>query len=299
MAAVLGSCLAPDERLLVIRNGAYGDRLLTFAQRIGQPVVDLEMPYGHRPDLERVERLCAEGAIDAITVVHGCTSACNLNPVAEIGEIAHRHGKKLLVDGVSSLFVEEFDLARIRPAAVMGSCNKGLHSHPNLTFAMVRRDLMDAMQTIEPRAPSLELYETWCRQREGAHPYTIDPLSLCQVRAALGALATEGGVPGRRAIYQQRCDLLRPAYEELGLQIARWEGMPLQGIGTALSIPSATTYEQLAHRLATDPLDGHTFEIYSAQGRLSSSLFRVFNMGEYPLDTYALFVRALSRALDA
>src|SRR4051794_10465082 len=27
MAAVLGSCLKPDERLLVVRNGAYGDRL--------------------------------------------------------------------------------------------------------------------------------------------------------------------------------------------------------------------------------------------------------------------------------
>src|SRR4051794_18049669 len=28
MAAVLGSCLAPAERLLVVRNGAYGDRIL-------------------------------------------------------------------------------------------------------------------------------------------------------------------------------------------------------------------------------------------------------------------------------
>src|SRR3569832_1084967 len=27
MAAVLGSCLRPDERLLVIRNGAYGERI--------------------------------------------------------------------------------------------------------------------------------------------------------------------------------------------------------------------------------------------------------------------------------
>src|SRR3954471_7594968 len=37
MAAVLGSCLRPEERLLVIRNGAYGDRLLEFAGTLRQP----------------------------------------------------------------------------------------------------------------------------------------------------------------------------------------------------------------------------------------------------------------------
>src|SRR5690606_28311741 len=38
MAAVLGSCLHTDERLLVVRNGAYGDRILEFARRLEQPL---------------------------------------------------------------------------------------------------------------------------------------------------------------------------------------------------------------------------------------------------------------------
>jgi 2-aminoethylphosphonate-pyruvate transaminase len=297
MAAVLGSCLAPSERLMVVRNGAYGDRLLEFARTLGQPVLDIESPYGERPDLARIEEACSKGEVDAVTVVYGGTSTCTLNPVPEIGAITRRYGKKLLVDGVSSLFVEPMDLAGWGVSAVMGSCNKGLHSHPNLTAALVRKDLLAAMATIPPRAPSLELHKLWRAQSGGSHPYTIDPMSICQVNAALDHLAAIGGVAGRHAIYQQRCELLRAGYERLGLTIARWKDQPLLSIGTALHIPSHTSYSKMADTLSKEPVDDHTFEIYSAQGKLSDRLFRIFHMGEYALPVYEIFLRALARVL--
>ena len=297
IAAVLGSCLRPTERLLVIRNGAYGDRILEFAKILGQPVVDMSLPYGERPDLGAIEAVLAEGKADAIAVVYGGTSSCTLNPVAEIGALAGRYEKKLLVDGVSSLFIEPMDLTGWNISAVMGSCNKGLHSHPNLTMALVRKDLMADMANIAPRAPSLELHKLWKAQSQGSHPYTIDPMSLCQVEAALGFLASIGGVAGRHAVYEARCNVLRPGYEKLGLEIARWENQPLQSIGTALHIPKSTTYDVMAARLASEEIEGHVFEIYAAQGKLSDKLFRIFNMGEYPLEAYEIFLRALARVI--
>src|SRR6185437_12966514 len=181
----------------------------------------------------------------------------------EIGRLTKKYDKKLLVDGVSALFVEPMDLSGWNIAAVMGSCNKGLHSHPNLTMALVRKDLLAEMANIAPRAPSLELHKLWRAQAGGSHPYTIDPMSLCQVSAALDHLASQGGVAGRHAAYERRCELLRPGYERLGLRIARWEAMPLTVIGTALHIPAGTTYDAMAERLARDPVDGHVFEIYA------------------------------------
>ncbi|APR87660.1 2-aminoethylphosphonate:pyruvate aminotransferase [Minicystis rosea] len=297
MAAVLGSCLRPDERLLVIRNGAYGDRILEFAGTLRQPVVDMSLPYGQRPDLAAIEEVLAADRVDAIAMVYGGTSTCTLNPVAEVGALARKYGKKLLVDGISALFVEPMDLAGWNIAAVMGSCNKGLHSHPNLTVALVRKDLMAAMEHIAPRAPSLELFKLWRAQLGGSHPYTIDPMSLCQVEAALSHLASTGGVAGRHAMYEARCNVLRPGYERLGLRLARWEGQPLTVIGSALYIPKSTTYDAMAQRLATEPVEGHVFEIYAAQGKLSDQLFRIFNMGDYPLDVYEIFLRALAKVV--
>jgi 2-aminoethylphosphonate-pyruvate transaminase len=53
----------------------------------------------------------------------------------------------------------------------------------------------------------------------------------------------------------------------------------------------------MAQRLATEEVRGHVFEIYSAQGKLSDKLFRIFNMGDYPLEAYAIFLEALERVL--
>jgi 2-aminoethylphosphonate-pyruvate transaminase len=297
MAAVLGSCLRPEERLLVVRNGAYGDRIFEFANTLKQPVVDLCLPYGERPDLARIEEILAADRVDAVAMVYGGTSTCALNPVPEVGALARKYGKKFLVDGVSALFVEPMDIEGWGIAAVMGSCNKGLHSHPNLTMALVQKDLLAAMEHIPSRTPSLELHKTWRTQVNGSHPYTIDPMSLCQVAAALDHLAAQGGVAGRNAIYKERLDVLRPGYERLGLTIARWEGMPLASIGTALHTPAGTTYDAMAQRLASEPVEGHVFEIYAAQGKLSDKLFRIFNMGEYPLSVYEIFLRALARVV--
>ncbi len=69
IAAVLGSCLRADEKLLVVRNGAYGDRILEYAMMLGQPVVDMSLPYGERPDLARIEETFATGAADVVVFV--------------------------------------------------------------------------------------------------------------------------------------------------------------------------------------------------------------------------------------
>ncbi len=44
-------------------------------------------------------------------------------------------------------------------------------------------------------------------------------------------------------------------------------------------------------------MEGHTFEIYSAQGKLSQQLFRIFHMGDYELEVYDVFLRALARVV--
>ena len=297
IAAVLGSCLRPSERLLVVRNGAYGDRILEYATRIGQPVVDMDLPYGTRPDLARIEAILGANEADAVAVVYGGTSTCTLNPLAEIGAITKAHGKKLFVDGVSALFIEPMDLARCGITAVMGSCNKGLHSHPNLTMALVHRALMQEMESIPSRSPSLELHKIWKARCGGSHPYAIDPMSLLMVDAALAELEAGGGVAGRHATYQARAAKLRAGYERLGLEIARWEGVPLGSIGTALKIPATTTYDKMADRLSSEEVDGHVFEIYSAQSKLSKELFRIFHMGDYELAVYDVFLKALARVL--
>lgn len=304
IAAGLGSCVLSRDasrppRILVVSNGAYGERQARYAQQMGLTTTHYALEYGKRPDLEEIERLAEKDDVDAIGLVHGATSTCSLNPMLEVGQLAKRLGKTFLVDGIASLFVEEIDLAEAGVDIMIGSTNKGLHSNPDLAFVLVSKPLLERVCEEEGRIPYLDIGEAWKAQRNGGHPYTINIRALLEVEAALDALEEEGGVAGRIATYQARNQLLRDGYREMGLQLFEHPGMPLQNIGTALYLPEGVEYASLADELAQwNDGSGECYEIYSAQGRLADQVFRIFNMGNYEIETYGRFLKALESCLE-
>ena len=304
IAAGLGSCVrsrdeARTPRILVVSNGAYGERQARYAEQMGLATTHYALEYGERPDLDEIERLATQNDVDAIGLVHGATSTCSLNPMTEIGDLARRLGRTYLVDGIASLFVEEIDLEAAGVDVMIGSTNKGLHSNPDLAFVLVAKPLLEKVCTERGRIPYLDIGEAWKAQQSGGHPYTINIRALLEVEAALDALEDEGGVPGRISIYRRRNELLREGYRQMGLEIFERPGMPLQNIGTALYLPKGVPYPSLADELAQwDDGSGECYEIYSAQGRLADQVFRIFNMGDYEIETYERFLAALKTCLD-
>ncbi|PIE19982.1 MAG: 2-aminoethylphosphonate--pyruvate aminotransferase [Proteobacteria bacterium] len=294
IAAAVASA-APDSGLLVVSNGAYGERQAAFAAQAGVRTVHYALEYGVRPDLAEIERLVTEHGVGAIGMVHGATSTCSLNPLVEVGQLAKRLGVRFIVDAIASVFVDEVDASLVD--VIIGSANKGLHSNPDLAFVTVASALLEELAAQPGRIPYLDLGMTWNKQRVGSHPFTISTRALMELEAALDQLAAEGGVPGRHAIYKARTDLLRAGYERLGLERFERAGMPLQSIGTALMLPAGVTYDDLATRLAAWDRGDERYEIYSAQGKLSDTVFRIFNMGDYPLETYERFLGALEATL--
>ncbi len=295
IAAALGSCVG-DDGILVVSNGAYGERQARYAEQIGLRCHHLAFAYGERPDLERIEALATQHDLGTIGIVHGATSSCSLNPIEEVASLCKRLGKRLLVDGIASLFVERVDLADID--VMVGAANKGLHANPDLAFVLVSERLVDEIADRPGRIPYLDLGEAWRAQREGAHPYTINARALLEVEAALDALEEEGGVDGRIATYRARNSRLRAGFESLGLERFERPGMPLQNIGTALLLPEGIGYPSLADALASWDEGDECYEIYAAQGKLADHVFRIFNMGDYPLETYDRFLAALGATLS-
>lgn len=296
IAAALGSCV--DERgILVIANGAYGERQARYAEQIGLRTHVYSLEYGQRPDPAEVRRLAELHDVGAIGMVHGATSTCSVNPIAEVGQITAELGLIFIVDAIASVFVEELDLSACHVDVLVASTNKGLHSNPDLAFVMVERGLQARVDDQQGRLPYLDLGEAHRAQAKGSHPYTLNVRALLELDAALDALDREGGVSGRIDIYRARTAVLREGYARLGLERFERPGMPLQNIGTALLLPDGVEYDVLADRLAAWERDDESYLIYAAQGKLSGSVFRVFNMGEYALDTYRRFLVALEACL--
>jgi len=298
IAAAMGSCVT-DSGILVIANDVYGHRQADFCRQLGIRTIKYELEPGNKPKMAEIEKLVERHRVDTIGMVHGCTSVGLLNPVNEIGEFTQKKGIRLIVDAIASVFVEELDVLNWGIDVLICSTNKGLHSNPDLSFCMVSKPCLEKMSQIKSGIPYLDLYQTWSSQIKGSHPYTINVRALLEFEAALDDFIDRGGLNGRIKTYKERLKVLRSGYEKLGLKTYLKEGMAQQNIGTALYLPNGIEYEALAEALANwnDGSD-ECYEIYSAQGVLAGTVFRVFNLGDYPLATYERFIRALGVCLD-
>src|ERR1022692_3915647 len=86
MEMSIASVVPPGKKLLVIANGAFGDRLDEIAALHGIPRVILRSAWGALPDLREVGRaLEGDPEIAAVAMIQHETSVGLLNPVGEVG----------------------------------------------------------------------------------------------------------------------------------------------------------------------------------------------------------------------
>ena len=87
--AALGSLLRTGDKVLVARNGFFGDRLATMARAYGLDVRQVTAPLGQPVEPGAVRRALSAGpGVQAVAVVHLETSTAVLNPIQDIAAAA-------------------------------------------------------------------------------------------------------------------------------------------------------------------------------------------------------------------
>src|SRR5205085_1414910 len=147
-------------------------------------------------------------AIQVVAAVHHETSTGMMNPIKEIGAIAKKAGRFLLIDGVSSLGAEELDFNACNVGVIAGSSGKCIQGFPGIGFVIVRRDLMEQMVNYERRSVYLHLPTYYKEQEEGSIPFTPAVQLYYAFDEALNELLEEG-VTNRIARYRKRAQLIR------------------------------------------------------------------------------------------
>lgn len=102
--ASIGSALATGEKIILGVNGFFGERMTLIGRAYGLDVVPVEAEWGQplRP-ADFADAIRRNPDARAIGAVHLETSTTVVNPIAEIGQVAGRHGIPYIVDAVSSI----------------------------------------------------------------------------------------------------------------------------------------------------------------------------------------------------
>ncbi len=158
MEMAISSAIPEGKKILVVSNGAFGDRLDEIAALHGIGRVVLRYPWGELPDPAAVARALASDAdIAGAALIHHETSVGLLNPVREIGRLCHARGVTLIVDAVSALGAEDVDVVRDHVDICYSSANKCLHSVSGVSFLCVAPAVWPRIADIRPRVYYLDL----------------------------------------------------------------------------------------------------------------------------------------------
>ncbi|MCX2182005.1 2-aminoethylphosphonate aminotransferase [Streptomyces sp. SKN60] len=287
------ACAVPaGGALLVVDNGHYGQRLHDIARAHGIRCVRLELGWGTPVDADRVDReLAADPGLTHLAVVHHETSTGMLNDVAALAKVARAHGRRIIVDAVSSVGAESLDLARDGIDWLVGTANKCLEGMPGLAFVCASRQAFEDLATHPRRSYYLDLHRHYAAQEKAQAPAFTPAVPLFYAFETALDLALAEGVAARGRRYGALAGRLRTGLAALGLHIPldpRHRAVSL----TVVRLPEGVRYAHL-HRALKD----EGFVVYAAQEELSAGFFRLSTMGTMDARDIDRFLSVLSRIL--
>lgn len=293
MEAALSSCVPPDGKLLVVSNGAFGERFAEIAEVHNIHTVHLRYDWGELIVPEEVERcLAAEPEIVATIMCHNETSVGLLNPVHEVGKICRKQDRMFFVDAVSSLAGEELDVRRDKIDVLISSANKCLHAISGVSFVCLNKRVWSVIEKIPPRVYYLDLRRYHHLSEEIAQtPFTPAVSNFFALDAALDELLKEG-VSKRITHYRKINRRMRVALQSMGLELFTNSGHESHTI-TTLKVPAYITFD-----LLYEELKSRGYIIYACKQPLAGRYFQIANMGDLSDEMIQGFLDTLAHVLQ-
>lgn len=155
----INSLLPEGKKVLVVNNGAYSTRAVEICQYYGLPHIDLQFPVDQRPDLTVIEETLKNNPnIGLVHTTHNETGTGILNPIREIGALAHKYGATFTVDTTSTLAMRPINIEEDNIDFCMASAQKGLMAMTGLSFVIGKRSIIEASKNYPKRSYYCNLY---------------------------------------------------------------------------------------------------------------------------------------------
>lgn len=190
----LNSLLPEGKKIMIINNGAYSSRAVEICEYYGLPYIVLKFPVDEQPDLELIEKkLKMHRDVGLVHTTHNETGTGILNPIREIGALAHHYGAIFTVDTTSTYAMRPIDIEKDNIDFCMASAQKGLMSFTGLSFVVGNRALIEKSASFPKRSYYCNLFLQYdCFEKTGEMHFTPPVQTIYATLQALKEYWAEG-----------------------------------------------------------------------------------------------------------
>ena len=217
----LNSLLPENKKILVVNNGAYSTRAVEICQYYGMPHIDLKMPVDRPADLELVEKTLKENPdIALVHTTHNETGTGLLNPIREIGALAHKYGAVFTVDTTSTYAMRPINVYEDNIDFCMASAQKGIMAMTGLSFVIGRTDIIKRSAEYPKRSYYCNLFLQYdFFEKTGEMHFTPPVQTIYAAKQALKEYWAEGE-ENKWARHTRIFEAIHAGLEELGFKNA-------------------------------------------------------------------------------
>ena len=272
----LGSTLFPDGKVLIPRNGFFGERLEEIARTYTSNVRAIKFPTGQPIDLEVIEGFLQKEHFEVVAAVHCETSTGVLNPIRELSKLCQHYGALFIVDAISSLAIEPLKMDAWGIDLCVSASQKGLESPPGLGLVAVGKAAWKWINQVESPGLYLNL-KVWKEYEEKwgdwhPHPVTHAVNNVKALRVGVERILEEG-LENRFQRHRETTAQLRQGLRDLGLEPY------VPGEFAAHGVTSVVGPEGKVEKLLACVRDQHGLLLAGSLGELKGKVFRIGHMG--------------------
>ena len=290
----------PGEKVIVCRNGVFGERMRQNVERVGAIAVLVDNEWGTPVDPAAVEAaLKANPDAKFLAFVHAETSTGALSDAKTLCALAKQYGCLSIVDAVTSLGGVELRVDEWGIDAIYSGSQKCLSCVPGLSPVSFSPAAVEKLKNRKTPVQSWFLdqslvmaYWTSAGGKRSYH-HTAPVNALYALHESLRLLAAEG-LENAWKRHQDMHLVLRAGLEKLGLKFVVAEDSRLPQLN-AIYIPEGVDDAAVRARLLKD----YNLEIGAGLGALAGKAWRIGLMGfGARRENVALCLRALEEVLN-
>lgn len=283
----INSLVPENKKILVVNNGAYNTRAVEVCEMYHIPHINLKFSVYEQPKLDEVEKALKENP--DVAVVYCChheTGTGILNPIREIGALAHKYGAIFVSDTTSSLGMIPLDVVKDNVDFCMASAQKGLMAMSGLSFIIGKTDLIKKSKDYPTRSYYCNLYLQYEYFEKTGEMHFTPPVQT--IYATIQALKEyfEEGEDAKFARHRAVYEAIHKGLDELGLDTVIDRSIE-SGLVVSVKYPEDPNF---SFEKVHDYCYERGFTIYP--GKITTTnTFRLCSLGKiYPKDIYDFMV---------
>lgn len=301
MDMAAANLIEPNDNVLVISTGYFGERFAEISKRYGANVTMLASEVGNVVALEDIEKALSAKKYKLITITHVDTSTGVLVNPKPIAELAKKYNVISILDGVCSVAGEEIQQEAWGIDVVLTASQKAIGVPPGLALLVVSQKAMEIFKNrkipvgnyyadFNNWLPIMQAYENRQPSYFGTPPVNL----IAALEVSLQQIVAEG-MEHRFSRHQKIATAFREAMIALGLKLLPVQKNVSANTLTAIYFPENITGSAFLGHISKN-------DIILAGGLLPSHktlYFRVGHMGSVNNNDIIAVIAAIESALYA